>query len=511
MSPPHQTEQLAGKFIAGLFWGQVGMSLRSAICFLVSILIARTLGADEFGIYSALVSLIAILILFTNSGIYSVFNKYIPQLASQEATGACSYLIRRAFWLRIMILLLVGAGIHGGIESLADFIGASTTQHFSSLLILWFVLRGVADFFLAIVMSRLDMKYYAFVETFISILQLLGTFYLIKSGMNLISLIVLMIAVYGLQFFLYMYGSRNTYMRKPEKIVLVPIVKYGLVIWLSSLIQYFLHNDTDTYMILYYLKNTALVGYYHVAYHIATTGGRFLMAAVSSLGLTILSESFAKRNMEGLRISWEFLYKISLFLSAPAFTFIVFQARNIIVSLYTTSFADASGLLTCLSIFYLASAFLGFGVTLTVLLPLNQEKWVLILRGAGGILNLLLNIVFIPSFGIIGAVIATGISFTVLASAELYVMINITDFRLPLSFIAKFIPIVIIPALFTLLLDQTGLTMLIFCALIYAILVATLALFFLPLSHDELDLLEELTPRTVKIMRKYKLFKPSFS
>ena len=80
----HPKKSLGAKIVSGIVWGQVGMSLRSLISFAVYILISRSLNVHDFGLYSAIVSLIAILLYFTNMGIYSVFNNYLPQLESKK-------------------------------------------------------------------------------------------------------------------------------------------------------------------------------------------------------------------------------------------------------------------------------------------------------------------------------------------------------------------------------------------------------------------------------------------
>ena len=51
---------LGKKIISGLFWGQIGMAGRTFICFFISILVARALGARNYGIYAAVISLIGL-------------------------------------------------------------------------------------------------------------------------------------------------------------------------------------------------------------------------------------------------------------------------------------------------------------------------------------------------------------------------------------------------------------------------------------------------------------------
>ena len=126
-------------------------------------------------------------------------------------------------------------------------------------------------------------------------------------------------------------------------------------------------------------------------------------------------------------------------------------------------------------------------------------------------LNVVLNVVFIPLLGIMGAVVATGISFMLLSGFELYVVTKFTDFKPPLAFIVKFIPIITLPAMLTLWLGGSGLWWLMLSAVLYAMVVIHLTARFLPLTQQELALLAAVTPRTVKLMRKYKLLRPAWS
>ncbi len=503
----HPKKSLGAKIVSGIVWGQVGMSLRSLISFAVYILISRSLNVHDFGLYSAIVSLIAILLYFTNMGIYSVFNNYLPQLESKKKRGADSYLIRWALLAKTTIFTIVAIGIHQYIGLLADWAGAPSVKDYVFLLILWFFFRSIADFFMYILMSRMAMKYYALVETSISIIQLAGLAYLIKTEINISSLVALMVVVYGIQCLLYTYGSRKSYLVEPQKINLAPVVKYALIIWLTTVIRYFLEKDIDIYMILYFLKDSALVGYYNIAFLISTTGGYFLLSSISSLCLTILSKSYAKMGIAGLRTSMGFLYKISLLLSAPIFAFMIFQADNVITCLFSSKYSEAGVLLIFLALFNLLASFLGGGYLITALLPLNKEKILMYLRCAGGMLNFILNLVLIPIFGLIGAVAATGISFFLLVTVELYMVTRLADFRLPVTFLGKIIPVVVIPAFLSQFWDPASLLGLILCALLYGITVSVFALALYPLGEDEWGMLKDLSPRAVKIMTKFRLSK----
>ena len=440
-------------------------------------------------------------------GTYSIFNNYLPRFESRNRPGFSSYLIRKTLLIKTVVYLIAAIGIHRYIGYLADLTGYPAVRNYAFGLMLWFFLRGTSETFLYILMSRMAMRYYAFVETTISIIQFIGVLYLVQTEMKITSLIFLMIVVYGVQCILSAYGARESYLFEPERPKLTPIVKYGLVIWLTGIIQYLLEKDIDIYLILYFLKDNSLVGFYNIAFLITTNGGFLLLSSVSSLSLAILSKSYTKGGMNGLRESLAFFFKVSLVLSAPIFAFMIFQSDNIIICLFSSKYAAASELLIVLSFFYLLSAFAGGGFMVTALLPLNRERIVLYLRSGGGILNLILNFIFIPRLGIVGAVAATGISFFVLIFVELCVVMKLSGFKPPLSFICKFMPITVIPASLTLFLGQSRLVGLVLCALLYGVVVLKLALMFCPLEKHELSILEGFTPKTVRLMIKCRFLK----
>ncbi|TKJ37260.1 hypothetical protein CEE37_14195 [candidate division LCP-89 bacterium B3_LCP] len=501
--------KFGAKIIQGLFWGQVGMSLRSFITFAVSIIVARHLGASSFGVYSALVSTIAILLRLSNLGIYSVFNNYLPQFETEGKRGETSYLVRRAGLLRIAILLLLGGGLFYLRNPLASYFDLPALKDFAAVMVFWLFVRGLSDLFINVIMSRVKMRFFAFVETTISIIQILGVLYLAKTGMDIPSLIALAIIVYSIQCLFYAVGTRETYLQPEHKTDLKPIVKYGLVISLSMFIQYFLKNDIDLLMIMYFLKDSSLVGYYNIAYLLSTTGGYALLAAVNSLTLPIMSEAYTKSGMKGLENAWLFLYKISLVLSAPVFAFMIFQADNIIEIFYSSEYSQATGLLIFFSIFYWLSAFFGTGAAVTVLLPLGKERWVLYLRGGGGILNLVMNLFLIPLVGIQGAVFATGVSFFILTIVELTVVLKLTHFRLPVGFALKMAPIILLPALTTILIGEMVLSWLIVCALLYGLIVIKLTFSLNPLNKRELEMLEDAMPSLAEMLKKCRLLPSS--
>ena len=95
MSEPNQpAPDLGPRFLSGLVWGQIGMSGRTLVTFVISIIVARALGAENFGVYAALSTLTDMTIRFTEMGIGTVLNKWIPEL-SHLRPGQCSYLVRK--------------------------------------------------------------------------------------------------------------------------------------------------------------------------------------------------------------------------------------------------------------------------------------------------------------------------------------------------------------------------------------------------------------------------------
>ena len=500
------TMELGPRFLSGLVWGQIGMSGRTLITFVVSIVVARTLGADNFGVYVALATLTGMIIRITEMGIGTIFNKYIPELSTLQP-GQCSYLVRKVLVFRALLLVFAAILLVAFSKPLTELIGTPDHPEYIPLVAVWVLVRGIMDSFLFILQAKLEMKRFATVEIAVSFFQLGGALLLTLTGMQVSDIVILMIAVNGIQ--LICYASAAGKIIRPESVAidLIAIAKFSVVVWISGFMQYLRFKGIDVFLILYFLKDPSQVGFYEVAYAITMRGGYILLTSIDRLALPIYSESYARLGIDGLRSAWEFLTKISIYLALPALVFLVLHASDLIHILYSDAYSDSVGLIQVFAVFIGLTIFLSSETSEKLVLALDRPRLYLYIRVMGGLLNVCLNIVLIPRFGVIGAVWSTGITALLSTLIELFFARKLINARLPLRFILQIGLCILITVSWTLLFDNLNLAQITVMALVYGVMLTLLLLRFYQFSETEVSILSQFSPAAYNVLGKLKLIR----
>lgn len=495
------------KVVSGLLWGQIGMSGRTLICFAISILVARSLGVRDYGVYAALISAVDLLIRFTDMGVQAIFSSYIPRYRSREQFGECSYVVRRVLLLRTALLLATAAAVHLFANPIAAFVGEPAIHGYLTLTALLFFVLGSMNSFIFIVIANMEMKYYAAVELFVSFVQLLGVVYLMKIGISVSRVATLVIVVHALQLAAYAYGSWATIKPPPVAIDLLPVTKFGLVTWLSTMLQYFRFKSVDVFMILYFLKDTSSVAYYDIAYLIVITGGYVLLNSLDRLILPIYSEAHARDGLAGLRDVWSAMTKFSVYVSAPIMVFLIAHADSLVLAFYSDHYLPSAALIKVFAAIMLAGFLLGSETAITVVFPLNKERLFLYTRGFNGIVNLLFNFLLIPRYGVMGAVISTSGTRLLTTIVELAIAIRLTGVRLPYHFIAKVLLFSGIAISWTLFFERPNIAQMIVMGAIVGLIVTGLTLRFCRFSDGEKKLIHDFHPQIHGWLTRYELLR----
>jgi O-antigen/teichoic acid export membrane protein len=493
------------KSLKGLIWGQIGMSGRTVICFLVSILVARFLGAANYGIYTALTALVAMLSRFTEMGTQTIFSTFIPRFSAKRQPGFNSYIVRRVLLIR---LALIGTGallllLFSG--PLIALIGEPRIGDYLILIAIWFIVRAAMDTFVYIVWARVEMKYYARVEILVSIIQLAGVGFLWQWGMTITNLVMLMILINGLQLLFYILNSVKVIRHEPEPTSLRPVISMGLTVWLATILHVFISKGIDIVLILHFLNDSSQVAYYNIAHLLVFTGGLGLLSSMGILEVPIMSEAHARQGMEGMKKAWLYLTKLSLFISAPVLIFLAVHAETIVTIFYSETYLPSSPLIAVFSILALAGLLLANEASAMILFPLHKQRLFLYLRGANGVLNLVFNILLIPRYGIMGAVFATGGSRLLISVFELAFAMKILRVRLPLEFIIKLLAVIAVSISWTLLIKDMNIALLATVALFYGVMVTLLLFRLHRFSNSEKLILAENHPGMFRFLNKWKI------
>lgn len=165
-----------------------------------------------------------------------------------------------------------------------------------------------------------------------------------------------------------------------------------------------IYTNLDTIM-LGFMKNDIEVGYYNAAIKIKT----ILVSVITSLGTVLLPRATYFVEV-GMKKEFEIISKKAInfvvVIACPMIIYFIIYAKNGIYFLSGTAY-DGS----ILPMRIIMPTLLAIGITniigLQIMVPLGKEKIVLYSEIVGAFIDLVLNFIFIPKFGAIGAAIGT--------------------------------------------------------------------------------------------------------
>jgi O-antigen/teichoic acid export membrane protein len=219
------------------------------------------------------------------------------------------------------------------------------------------------------------------------------------------------------------------------------------------------------------LLGTALVGYYSPGYALGSLISVFF-APLSFLLPVTLSKSYDENDLDEVKKILSNSFRYIMVIAIPATFGISFLSKPILTILSTPEIAFQGYLITP----FVALSALFAGVCGIISQVLVLEKRTLIsgkIWTIAATLNLVLNFVFIPYFGIIGAAITTLIAFAICLILTIVCSFKFLKFDVNLRFLLKSVASSILMSYILYLSKPEGLIYILFvigvCALVYFI------------------------------------------
>jgi O-antigen/teichoic acid export membrane protein len=185
------------------------------------------------------------------------------------------------------------------------------------------------------------------------------------------------------------------------------LLAYGLPYAAYSIVQTF--SNRFDYILLRLFGSASAVGVYSVA----VGQGELLWILPTAVGFVLFPRvaSFVRTDPERAAVETAKLLRWSVLLTAAGAVVLALIARPLTRIVYGTAFLPAVEPLRILLVGIVASSFLQ--VLSSLLLGSGRLRLLIQTTGVGFALNLSLNVVLIPRFGMNGAAVSSGISYTV--------------------------------------------------------------------------------------------------
>ena len=410
----------------------VGRIFNALIRYLYVILLARLLGADGMGVFFLAVVIVEFASMFSRLGLETGVLKFIPMF--RERAQRKGVLIRS-----LQFTLMAGIAATVILWLGADFLAHQVFHKPDLSLVMKIVSLGIPFsgamwIFVSGTQAFHTMKYRSLIEFFVNptlnVLLFLGFFF---AGKKLAAPALAYVISFSCAAFVGFLALKRLLPEITDKKIRSKtdtreLLRFSLPLVMINILSMVM-MWTDTVMVGYF-RTSAEVGIYSAAAKTAFFVS-FVIMAFTSIFAPRISELYSQRRIAELEKLFKIVTRWVFSLSLPVFLIMVLIGKDIL-SLFGKNFSSGFFALSVLSVGHLINA--SVGSVRYMLTMAEKEKLVLWDTVALSLLNVLLNFVFIPRFGINGAAAATAISLSLinwLMLAQVYGRLKIHPYEKP--------------------------------------------------------------------------------
>lgn len=265
-------------------------------------------------------------------------------------------------------------------------------------------------------------------------------------------------------------------------------LSFGVPTLLSNA-SYLAVTSVDKYLIGFFL-GTLFVGYYAPAYSL----GNFITFLIIPIGFVLspaVSKSYDEGKIYEVRTKLRYSLKYFLIVAIPAVFGMSVLMKQILTVFTTQEIASNAFFVTPLVAFSIL--FYGASDIFSQILALvKKTKIVGLIWACAAILNIVLNLLFIPRFGILGAAIATLVAYAAAFALIWYYSFKEFTFEIDWLSIIKSIMAAILMSIFVLKINPQGLLMVFTTIIIAAAIYFVLIILMKSFTRKEFDFLKGL-------------------
>jgi O-antigen/teichoic acid export membrane protein len=405
------------------------LSISKFLVYLLSIvtitLIPRYLGVENYGYLNFVLSFVGVFLIIGDLGINTLIFRDVSKNPSLKEKYFNNLFLPYLLFLLVVSVVMIVVSL---------FINKPLVVKQMIFFGLFFMIfTNVGSTIKMLLGSLQKFKYQAYNDVFSKLIYTVLALTVIYLNQGLLGIFLSQVVSLFIVF-LYLFFIVKKYVKLNLKVNLSFFIQKIKCSWPFALSNLFtvIFFDFDKLFISFFINDFQLG-----LYSSGVTLIGFLISIISLLGIVFFN-LFSKYSFkeQSKSILNKFL-KITMIISLPIFLGGVLLSKEIIQLVFGSQYILASSSFSILLLFFFL---MSFSVVFTnFLMAHNKEKFVLKIRGISTGINILLNFLFIPLFGVIGAAITTVISEIINLT---YLFINtkkITYFNFKIDFIKLFL------------------------------------------------------------------------
>jgi O-antigen/teichoic acid export membrane protein len=396
----------------------ISFFLSKIFTYLYRIITARTFGQEMYGVYSLTLVVSGFFLAFSSLGLQSGLLRFISFYRGGDKKEKIKYLFQSSIRIVIPFSIFIGVLLF----FLSDFFSAILNNEnlsvFLKVFAVFIPLSAIGGTFHAVLRAYEKVKWYSFIgNILVPFSQLVFLIVLIgfnfKNNAIIFSYNLGMVALFVSAFLICKMKIPEIF-EKPKinknikKELLKNLFSYSWPIIFLGLISSFF-SYTDSFMIGY-LKTVSDVGIYNAAVPIASLLA-FMPALFLTFFLPVITREYSKKNLSLIKNISKQVNKWIFMFNLPMLAIVFIFPKEVISLFFGQDYIPAANALRLLSagtFFYSLSI-----ISDNLLSMVGKSRISLFNISVSSLVNIILNILLIPRFGIEGAAFSTLITYIV--------------------------------------------------------------------------------------------------
>ena len=388
---------------------------------LIAVLLARLLNPDGYGLLFLALSVFSVLEVITRLGFAKSAARYIAEYKEKDPSQI-SHIIHSTLLLICATSGIVALALVVGHQSIAAWIGEPALAPLLLIGAVYMIAMTIVAYLRKLFQGFEKIGFAALVDAIEPVSRFLFAVGLVVLGYGVVGALwgyvigLILTSIVGVAL-LYIHLRQYQIGGVVEPGLRRRIAEYSIPLTATSTANK-LDKSLDTILVGFFLSPVA-VSYYVIGKQAVS----FIEVPISALGFTI-SPTFgaekASGNIERASRIYETALTNSLLLYIPAGAGLALLAEPLVGLLFGVDYLGAVPVLQVLGLYAVFQSVTK--VTSNGLDFLGRARERAIVKGITSVLNVLLNILLIPTIGVVGAAIATVITYGIYTSANVYII-----------------------------------------------------------------------------------------
>ncbi len=428
----------AQKIGSAMVWSVLARTGRFALGMVSSVIVVRSLGDHDYGVLSLIRTLLMFVVIVAGAGLGQAVLKFLPVLRVEKSSAEATRLVRRILVFHAISWVVLAVTVYlarGWIASMFQYEGFGTLIAAAVALVVFELFYAILT---QILNSNFDTRMLSLATIAGHVTYIVGLLVVLPRGGGVLG-VLLATAAGQLVSSVMLLGRLRpavTFAGEDRGVALGTrrLAKYSIPFALIGVLNLVVWRQSET-IFLAYFRSAAETGYFDLAYRMAQLILEFIPGVIWPLVMAGVSESYA-RNNKSLRTAIDRYYRMLFILCAPVCIAGIVLGGRMISIVFGPEMAPAA---IPTQVFFAIFTVSFFGTPLSMALYVMEKTHInLVIYLFLAVLNVALDLLLIPRYGVIGAMVPVAI--VILISPVIYRVVLgrfIDGVTIPVRFIGK--------------------------------------------------------------------------